>query len=107
LISIADNYAYPQLVWGIYVERVSKPKRGAVTDEAKIAAAIPNAKACLKAISDLMADNPWLAGRQLTLADLYAAAMFDYLLMHQKERTWSSNSETWRHGGLISPLGSR
>lgn len=81
LISIADNYAYPQLVWGIYVERVSKPKRGAVTDEAKIAAAIPNAKACLKAISDLMADNPWLAGRQLTLADLYAAAMFDYFLM--------------------------
>jgi len=36
LISIADNYAYPNLVWGIYVERVSKPKRGAVADEAKI-----------------------------------------------------------------------
>ena len=58
LISIADNYAYPQLVWGIYVERVSKPGRGAVADEAKIAAAIPKARACLKAISDLMGDNP-------------------------------------------------
>ena len=46
LISIADNYAYPHLVWGIYVERVSRPKRGAVADEAKIAAAIPKAKAC-------------------------------------------------------------
>jgi glutathione S-transferase len=81
LISIADHYAYPQLVWGIYVERVSKPGRGAVADEAKIAAAIPKAIACLKAISDLMGDNPWLAGRQLTLADLYAAPMFDYFLM--------------------------
>jgi glutathione S-transferase len=81
LISIADNYAYPQLVWSIYVERVSKPGRGAVADEAKIAAAIPKARACLKAMSDLMGDNPWLAARQLTLADLYAAAMFDYFLM--------------------------
>jgi glutathione S-transferase len=81
LISIADNYAYPQLVRGIYVERVSKPGRGAVADEAKIAAAIPKARVCLKAISDLMGDSPWLAGRQLTLADLYAAAMFDYFLM--------------------------
>lgn len=26
LVSIADNYAYPNLVWGIYVELVSKPK---------------------------------------------------------------------------------
>jgi glutathione S-transferase len=81
LISIADNYAYPQLVWGIYVERVSKPRRGAVTDEAKIAATIPKARACLKAISDLLGESPWLAGRQLTLADLYAAPMFDYFLM--------------------------
>jgi glutathione S-transferase len=81
LISIADNYAYPQLVWGIYVERVSKPRRGAVADEVKIAAAIPKARVCLKAMSDLMGDNPWLAGAQLTLADLYAAPMFDYFLM--------------------------
>jgi len=81
LISIADNYAYPQLVRGIYVERVSKPRRGVAPDEAKIAATIPKARMCLKAISDLMGDNPWLAGPCLTLADLYAAPMFDYFLM--------------------------
>ena len=80
LISVADNYAYPQLVWGIYVERVSKPVRGAVTDEAKITATIPKAEACLKAMSNLMGDNPWLAGTEMTLADLYAAPMFDNLL---------------------------
>lgn len=87
LISIADNYAYPQMVWGIYVERVAKPDRGAVPDEAKIAAAIPRARACLNALSDLMGDKPWLAGGQLTLADLYAAPMLDYFLMTPEGRT--------------------
>jgi glutathione S-transferase len=30
LVSIADNYAYPQLVWGVYVERVfeARTRRG-------------------------------------------------------------------------------
>ena len=81
MISVADNYAYPQLLWGIYVERVSKPVRGAVTDEAKITATIPKAEACLKTMSNLMGDNPWLAGAEMTLADLYAAPMFDYFLI--------------------------
>jgi len=80
LISIADNYAYPHLVWGIYVERVSKPRRGAAADEARIAAAVPKARTCLKAMSDLMSDNLWLAGAELSLADVYAAPMFDYFL---------------------------
>jgi glutathione S-transferase len=86
LISIADNYAYPQLVWGIYVERVAKPARGAVPDEARIAAALPKATTCLKAMSDLMGDNPWLAGDALSLADLYAAPIFDYFLMTREGR---------------------
>jgi glutathione S-transferase len=100
LISIADNYAYRHLVWGIYVERVSKPGRGAPMDEAKITAAIPKARVCLKAMSDLMADNPWLAGEELTLADLYAAPMFDYFQLapegadlirrHENLKTWWS-----------------
>ena len=68
------------LVWGVYVERVSKPGQGAASDEAKIAAAIVKARVCLKAMSDLMGDNRWLAGAELTLADLYAAPMFDYFL---------------------------
>jgi glutathione S-transferase len=81
LVSIADNYAYRQLVWGLYVERISKPRRGIPADEKKIADAISNARICLKAMSDLMGDNPWLAGTELTLADIYAAPMLDYFLM--------------------------
>lgn len=81
LISIADNYAYRHLVWGLYAERVSKPARGIPPDEKKIAATIPKAMTCLKAVSDLMGDDPWLAGPELTLADIYAAPMFHYFLM--------------------------
>ncbi|PLU65152.1 glutathione S-transferase [Sinorhizobium medicae] len=80
LISIADNYAYPILVWGIYVERVSKPAKSAIADEAAISRALPKARTCLKAISEIMGTAPWLAGESMSLADLYAAPIFDYFL---------------------------
>lgn len=80
LMSIADNYAYPTLVWGVYVERVSKPASGAAADENAIAAALPKARTCLKAISEIMGTAPWLAGETMSLADLYAAPIFDYFL---------------------------
>ncbi|WP_046120930.1 glutathione S-transferase family protein [Ensifer aridi] len=86
LMSIADNYAYPTLVWSIYVERISKPAKGATADEATIAAALPKARICLKAMSDIMGTAPWLAGETISLADLYAAPMFDYFLVAPEGR---------------------
>lgn len=80
LISIADSYAYPNLVWGIFVECVEKPAQGTVADEAAISDFLPKAATCLKAMAELMGDNPWLAGQALSLADLYAAPMMDYFL---------------------------
>lgn len=79
-ISIADNYAYPELVWGVYVESVSKPDRDVATDKEKLATSLAKARTCLAAMSDLMEDGPWLVGEELTLADIYAAPMFDYFL---------------------------
>lgn len=73
-------------MWGIYVERVAKAARGAAVDEGRIAAALPKATTCLKAMSDLMGEMPWLAGEALSLADLYAAPMFDYFLMTPEGR---------------------
>lgn len=86
LISIADNYAYPNLVWGIYVERVSKRARGVRPDEEKIATAMASSRICLAAMSELMGRGPWLAGEDLTLADIYAAPMFDYFVMAPEGR---------------------
>ena len=86
IISVTDGYVYPILVWGIYVERVSKPSRGGVANESLIAAALPKAATCLKAIADLIDDAPWLGGPVLTLADIHAAPMFDYFLMAPEGR---------------------
>jgi glutathione S-transferase len=75
IISVLDSYAYRTLVWGIYVERIARPATGTPADEAKIAAAIPSARVCLRALADLMGEGPWLCGVALTLADLHAAPM--------------------------------
>lgn len=104
LVSIADNYAYPQLVWGVYVERISKPGRGVPTNEDKLLAALPKAQNCLAAMSRLMSDGPWLIGDQLTLADLYAAPMFDYFLMTSEGaeliRKYANLEEWWKRIAL-------
>ncbi|MDK1374990.1 MULTISPECIES: glutathione S-transferase family protein [unclassified Sinorhizobium] len=86
LISMMDAYAYPVMVWGIYVERVSKPAKLGFADEACIAENLPKAAICLKAMADLMKDAHWLTGDSLTLADLHAASMFDYFLMAPEGR---------------------
>jgi glutathione S-transferase len=76
IISILDSYAYRTLVWDIYVERVSRPTSGSAADEQKIACALPMAEVCVSALSELMDENPWLAGPAIGLADLHAAPMF-------------------------------
>jgi glutathione S-transferase len=86
LISIADNYAYPHLVWGVYVERVSKPLRKESTDERKLEDSIQKARLCLDAVSKLIGSNEWLAGPDLTLADLWFAPMIDYFLLAPEGR---------------------
>ncbi|MGV2128209.1 glutathione S-transferase family protein [Agrobacterium vitis] len=80
-ISIIDNYAYPHFVWGIYVERILKPSRGVASNEEKLTEALTKGQICLNALSRLIGDGPWFIGEQLTLADLYAAPVFDYFLM--------------------------
>lgn len=80
IVAVLDAYAYRTLVWDIYVEAVSKPKRGAAVDEAKVAAALPRAATCLAALTRLKTDGPWLCGEQLTLADLHAAPILAYFV---------------------------
>lgn len=79
VISIQDNYVYPDLVWGIYVERAEAPQQGRA-DEARIARLLPKAETCLSALEAIMGEGCWLAGTDLTLADLHAAPIFDLFL---------------------------
>jgi len=85
IISIVDSYGYRPLIWDIFVERVRAPAQGRKPNEAKIAAAIPWAGTCLRALRDL-ADpgGPYLAGSDVSLADLHAAPMFAYFTLAQE-----------------------
>jgi glutathione S-transferase len=80
-LSVLDSYCYRTLVREIFVEQVRAPASGRVPDEACIAAALPRAETCLRALADIGGAGPWLAGPMLTLADLHAAPMFVYFRM--------------------------
>ena len=99
VISILDSYAYRTLVWDIYVERVSVPKDGGVSDERKIRDAIPRAVTCLTALQQIMSAGPFLTGPALTLADLHAAPMFAYFTVaseaHQLLASYPCLKEWW------------
>ena len=80
IIGLLDGYAYRALVWGVYVERVSKPEQGKTPDEALIAAALETARTCLSTLTRLQDGCAFLAGDRLSLADLYAAPMLAYFV---------------------------
>jgi glutathione S-transferase len=82
IVSIIDSYGYRPLIWDIFVERVRAPAQGRGSDEAKIAAAIPGAALCLRALDELAASKgPYLTGSEVSLADLHAAPVFAYFSM--------------------------
>ena len=78
VVSLLDSYGYRALVWDLFVERLRKPQEGAATDEAKVAKGLETTKRVFGALQDLMCDQPFLAGAQLSLADLHAAPIFAY-----------------------------
>ena len=80
-VSIMDNYAYRSMVWGLYVERVAGPRRGRPSDLGKIEAGRQQSKICLSALERLAPMADWLAGGDMTLADLHAAPMFALFMM--------------------------
>lgn len=80
IISVCDSYIYQPLVWDVYVERLEKAGRGEKSDEDRIADGLDKAKISLAAITKLMSGNSWLAGDDLTLADLHLAPMMDFFL---------------------------
>jgi glutathione S-transferase len=96
IISVLDSYAYRTLVWDIFVERVRAPAQGRAPDERRIAAALARAEICVHALQELMDEQAWLAGNQLTLADLHAAPIFVYFRMAPEGRELMA-----RHSGVM------
>ncbi|MDB5419247.1 MAG: putative glutathione S-transferase [Phenylobacterium sp.] len=77
VMNIMDWYVMPSISVGIGFNRVIKPILGLPVDEAAVAAAGPQAKVCVAALEDILADKPYFAGAAVSLADLMAVSHLD------------------------------
>ena len=78
VIAVVDSYAYGSMISAIVIQRVVMPMVGGTTDETVIAAALPTAVLSLQALQDLLGDQPFMAGGELSLADLHLAPVMAY-----------------------------
>jgi glutathione S-transferase len=85
-VGICDSYLYRAGVWDIYVERLRVPARGGTADEAKIAAATLTVRKALQELARLSANRAFIAGADLSLADLHAYPMLTLLRLAPEGR---------------------
>jgi glutathione S-transferase len=78
-IGVISSYAYPCLILQIFMQRAIMPMMGKPADEGAIAAAMPQAETCIKALEQLIDGNRYLAGDRLSLADLLLIPVYDYV----------------------------
>jgi glutathione S-transferase len=77
IIGILDAYAYRPMVWGVFVPRVLGAARAAREED--VTKALAACATSLRALAGLMAEQQFLAGSELSLADLHAFPMLKYL----------------------------
>ena len=81
IIGIIDSYAYKAIIQGLFWQRAVVPMTGGTPDEAVVAACLPRVRLCLAELERLMGQGPWLAGAELSLADIMLAPVLAYLQM--------------------------
>jgi glutathione S-transferase len=80
-MSIADYHGYPTIIGKIVVERLFTAILNRPTDEATVKAALPKAELCLKEWEGLKGGDKFLAGKEVSLADLMLFPIVAYLMM--------------------------
>jgi len=78
IIGIVDAYLAPSLVGGVLYPRIVAPRLGLPTDEAKVAASLPQVRLCLAEIARLAGEQEFLAGDMVSLADLMVVTPLIY-----------------------------
>jgi glutathione S-transferase len=81
VISIADYHGYGTLIGKICVERLFTVILNRPADEANVKAGLPKAELCLKEWERIRGGDKFLAGSQVSLADLYLYPILAYLMM--------------------------
>jgi glutathione S-transferase len=80
IIGINDWYLFQKVGAVIVFNRIIGPRLMNITpDEAAIEAAMPTARICVTELEGFLADQAFLAGDSLTLADLMVAPQLDFL----------------------------
>ena len=80
ILGIVDSYVYWPLVRQVFVHAVGQPRRGQAGDAAEIAAGLAAAGTALAALEALAADDAFLVGPALCLADLHLLPMIAYFV---------------------------
>jgi glutathione S-transferase len=80
IIGIVDFYGYPSIITKIVMQRVVAPMLGGQTDEAVVESGLERARLSLAEIERLQGGAPFLAGDKISLADLFLAPVFQYLI---------------------------
>jgi glutathione S-transferase len=80
LIAIIDSYGYWPMVRQVFSHRVFRTAAGRPVDEAEIAQGLAGAAKVLAAL-EALASEPFLAGPDLSLADLHVGAMIAYFAL--------------------------
>lgn len=98
VMSLLDAYGYRPMVWGVFVQRIAIPRRGATPNEAIITESMQQSRTVLSALDALLGTCRFFAGEEISLADLHAAPMLLYfsltpegnglLLSYSRLRQW-------------------
>ncbi len=94
IIGILDSYGYPSMISMVVSQRMFESK----PDEAKIKGSMPMVETSMAALEGLIGGSPFLAGEEISLADLHAVPIFEYfsrtpegmaeLAKHPKVAAW-------------------
>ena len=79
MISIVDNYLYPNAVGTIVIQNLIVPTQGGETDKDAVKEAIAPTQKALAAIEELSVSSPFLTGSLVSIADFYLIPIFVYL----------------------------
>ena len=80
IIAMIDAYGYWPMVRQVFSHSVFRPKSGQPFDEREIRAGLVASERVVGALEALAADDPYLAGDRVTLADLHLAPMMSYFV---------------------------
>ena len=101
IIGVVDSYGYWPMVRQVFSHGFFRPKRGLAGDPAEVARGLEGSARVLAALEALAADDAFLIGPTVSLADLHLGAMVAYFTAAREGAAMLKNharlSGWWEH----------